>query len=179
MAALRACERVLCVPGNHDYWNGEAQVERAVELTGAKWLINCAHVVYRGAARLVIAGVDDPWDGAPDLAQSLNGIDDQTPVILLAHAPNFADVAIEDDRVAVQLSGHSHGGQVRIPGIGPLALPDQAWRYPMGLYRVKRSSATHQPLLVYTNRGLGLADMPYRLFCRPEVTIFTLRSAQS
>jgi hypothetical protein len=176
LAALQARDGVLCVPGNHDYWNGESHVEQAVDAAGGEWLINCAKLINRGGAQLVIAGVDDAWDGKPNLAQSLMGIDAQTPVILLAHEPNFADITIRDDRVAVQLSGHSHGGQVRLPGFGPVALPDQAWRYPMGLYHVPRSSAGAQPLLIYTNRGLGMSEMAYRLFCRPEVSIFTLRS---
>ena len=96
-------------------------------------------------------------------------------MILLAHAPNVADAAIRYPSIGIQLSGHTHGGQVRIPGIGPVVLPDQSWRYPSGLYQVPRKGSD-RALWVYTNRGLGVSDLPIRFACRPEVGIITLRS---
>ena len=178
IARLRAADGLFCVPGNHDYWNGEGVIERAVTQAGGQWLINRAHVIRRADAVLTLAGVDDCWEGRPDLAASLRDVAADACVILLAHEPNFADITQTDPRVVVQLSGHSHGGQVRVPGFGPVMLPDQAWRYPMGLYSVQRD-AGQRSLWVYTNRGLGMAEMGYRLFCRPEVTLFTLRTAPS
>jgi predicted MPP superfamily phosphohydrolase len=86
--------------------------------------------------------------------------------VLLAHEPDFADYAARHP-VDLQLSGHSHGGQVRLPGIGALVLPAMARKYPMGFNRVGR-------LQVYTNRGLGVINPPVRFRCPPEVTFVTL-----
>jgi predicted MPP superfamily phosphohydrolase len=86
----------------------------------------------------------------------------EVPVILMARSERR--IRGKDD---VSPSGHSHGGQVRVPGIGPLALPDQAYRYPMGLYRIG-------DMLLYVNRGIGLAQIPLRFNCRPEITTFVL-----
>lgn len=177
LSALRAPDGIFAVPGNHDYWHGLDAVYQAVQRAGLQWLINTHHLIQRNGATLAIAGVDDAWEGKPDLEGALRGIATDTPVILLAHAPNFADISVHDQRVALQLSGHSHGGQVRIPGFGPLALPDQAWRFPIGLYRIRSGTRNGRAMWVYTNRGLGLAEIKVRFYCRPEVTIFTLRPA--
>ncbi len=175
---MHAPDGLFCVPGNHDYWNDSGLIRAALSATGVRWLINDHHLIRHDGETLAIAGVDDPWEGRPDLDQALRRLAAETPVILLAHAPNFADAAVQHGQIVLQLSGHSHGGQVRIPGLGPLALPDQAWRYPIGLHYVQAKN--HKPgqrgLWVYTNRGLGLAEIPFRLNCRPEVTILTLRA---
>ncbi len=179
LAALRAPDGIFVVPGNHDYWSGIPAVRDMVGRAGLRWLVNTNYTIRRKRAELVIAGVDDAWEGTPDLEQALLGVPDSAPVILLAHTPNYADVSIHDRRIVLQLSGHSHGGQVRIPGFGPVVLPDQAWRFPVGLYQVKSAERNGRALWVYTNRGLGLAEIPIRFNCRPEVTIFTLRSGDT
>lgn len=174
LAELQTRDGVFAVSGNHDYWTDIRGVVQAVEAAGVTFLTNAHHLIRRASAELVIAGVDDVWEGAPDLDQALRGVSPETPVILLAHEPNYAEIAVRERRVKLQLSGHSHGGQVRIPGVGPLALPDLAWAYPMGLYQVPDAKQPSHNLWVYTNRGLGLAEMPLRFHCRPEVTIFHL-----
>ena len=83
------------------------------------------------------------------------------------HEPDFADEYALDGRVSLQLSGHSHGGQVRLPGLGALVLPRYAQKYDQGLYRVR-------DMWLYTNRGIGLIGPPVRFCCRPEVTEITL-----
>ncbi|HZG62688.1 MAG TPA: hypothetical protein VEY13_04140 [Rubrobacteraceae bacterium] len=88
--------------------------------------------------------------------------------VLLAHEPDFADTSAGTGRLCLQLSGHSHGGQVRLPLLTPLFLPPLSRKYPGGLYRVGG-------MLLYTNRGLG-AHPNLRFNCRPEITIFTLRA---
>jgi len=173
LGQLRAHDGVFGVPGNHDYWTSFEQVQQAVESANVRMLVNESHTVRRGGASLVIAGVDDIWEGVPNLDKALRGVPSDAAVVLMAHESNYADIAAHDRRVGLQVSGHSHGGQIRIPWAGPLVLPDMAWHYPMGLYEIKRPD--HR-LWVYTNRGIGLAEMPVRFFCRPEVTIFTLRA---
>ena len=89
--------------------------------------------------------------------------------MLLCHEPDFADEAAKHG-VHLQLSGHSHGGQVRLPGSGPIVLPKYAWKYP---YRLQRVAETQTQ--VYTTTGVGVTFPPIRINCRPEVAILRLR----
>jgi predicted MPP superfamily phosphohydrolase len=166
LAVLSAPDGIYGVVGNHDYWTDERDVEDHVRAAGVKVLMNQHQRIGRRGGSFVLAGVDNIWEGRPDLDATLSGIADETTVILLAHEPNYGDIAVKDPRVVLQLSGHSHGGQVRIPWIGPLALPDLAFRY-----RVHRPG---RAFYLYTNRGVGMAEIPFRLNCRPEITIFEL-----
>ncbi len=175
LAALKARDGVFGITGNHDYWSGVKGVTAAAESAGVRMLNNAHQVIRRGGESLAIIGVEDVWEGDPDLDKALRGIAPNTPVILLAHEPNFADVAAAYPQIMLQLSGHTHGGQIRFPFAGPLVLPDLSSRYPMGLYKVQKGSHT---LMVYTNRGVGLAQVPLRFNCRPEITIFDLQSGQ-
>jgi predicted MPP superfamily phosphohydrolase len=86
--------------------------------------------------------------------------------ILLAHEPDMAD-QVKDGPVDLQLSGHSHGGQIRLPFVGPLLTPPLSQKYPVGLYKVG-------PITLYTNRGLGTTILPLRFLCRPELTILEI-----
>jgi len=97
-------------------------------------------------------------------------VPDGEATVALVHEPDVADYVARFP-IDLQLSGHSHGGQVRLPGIGPIILPAMAIKYPEGLNRVGN-------LQVYTNRGLGVITPPVRFNCPPEVTLITLRSAK-
>jgi predicted MPP superfamily phosphohydrolase len=87
------------------------------------------------------------------------------------HDHHFGKEKIARSLTDSQLSGHSHGGQIRLPGAGALYCPPLGREYPLGLRQVPGSQT-----LVYTNRGLGTTVLPLRLFCPPEVTLLTLRS---
>jgi predicted MPP superfamily phosphohydrolase len=104
-----------------------------------------------------------------DLPQTLRRVPAHEAVILLAHEPDFADEARRFP-IDLQLSGHSHGGQVRIPLLPPLYLPAMAKKYVLGTYHVG-------PLTLYTNAGLGTVGVAMRLNCPPEITLLTLRSS--
>jgi predicted MPP superfamily phosphohydrolase len=93
-------------------------------------------------------------------------IPEQGAAILLVHEPDFADVAAKAQRFDLQLSGHSHGGQVRLPWLGALRLPPLGRKYSCGLYRVGE-------MWQYTTRGLGMKPPQVRLNCRPEITMIT------
>jgi predicted MPP superfamily phosphohydrolase len=174
--------RTLTIPtfaiyGNHDLWSNRTVVGKSLRNANVRILVNEAVQL---DSNLWLAGVDDLWSGDPDLRTAMNNIPPDAATILMAHEPDFFDIVLHEQApVALQLSGHSHGGQVRLPSLRPDAggnfsyapiLPEYGRRYPIGLRHV-------QGRYVYTNRGLGVWPIPYRWNCRPEITHITLRSA--
>jgi predicted MPP superfamily phosphohydrolase len=170
LSPLRALAGVFAVLGNHDYWEGSDVVAAALRRAGVTVLCNEHVPLRRGGQVLYLAGVDDVCCDHCDLEATLRGIPTAGAVVALVHEPDYADIAARDPRVILQLSGHSHGGQVCIPLIGGLHFPRWGRTYPSGLYRVG-------DLTLYTNRGLGVIGVPIRLACRPEVTLHTLKPA--
>ena len=163
---LTAPHGVYAIWGNHDYWVDDMQPLRdAVAQAGLRLLENQHVALHRDDATLYLAGVDDQWEGHDDLAAALRGIPADGCIVLLAHEPDLADDAARHG-VALQLSGHTHGGQVALPGLGPAFLPRHGWRYARGLVRVGSA-------WVYVSRGVG--GLPFRLGSRSEITEITLR----
>jgi predicted MPP superfamily phosphohydrolase len=169
LTQLRAPSGVLAILGNHDLNTSEMHVTAVLRSHSIQVLRNACVSLERDGKRLWVAGVDDILEGKPDLELALRGIPSTEPVVLLAHEPDWADY-VSHHPVDLQLSGHSHGGQVRLPLVGPLYLPALARKYPWGLRRVG-------PLTLYTNVGIGTIRVPMRLNCPPEVTLITLRVA--
>lgn len=161
---------VLGVLGNHDYWSDSDKARNALKRSGVIEIGNDFHSIEREGERLHIAGVDDIWYGHDDLDAVLSKLPDTGEAILLAHEPDFADISAKSGRFGLQLSGHSHGGQIVLPLIGAPVLPRLGRKYPAGLYRV--GDMWH-----YTNRGVGMADLFIRINCPPEITVFTLYPA--
>ena len=159
------------VLGNHDLDTDPAHVTHALQAEGIQVLVNRSVTIERDGARVWLAGVDDVIYGSADLTKTLHNIPASEAVVLLAHEPDFADEACKFP-IDLQLSGHSHGGQVRIPLLPPLYLPEMAKKYVWGSYRVRGLS-------LYTNAGLGTVNIPVRLNCPPEITLLTLRSSSS
>ena len=176
-ATALPCARILealagqkfAIMGNHDAVGYPEKVITALETHAIPVLLNRAVSVERGGARIWLAGIDDILRGRPNLHATLGGIPPGETTILLAHEPDFADKAARMP-VDLQLSGHSHGGQIWIPGIGAPWLPPLARKYPRGLYRIG-------PLTLYTNIGVGTIRAPIRINCPPEVSLITLRCA--
>ena len=169
---LRAVEvPVVAVLGNHDYWGilGHRQIRYVIKAGGLIDLNNDVHTLERDGALLHLAGVDSAREhmARPDIV--LGKLPREGAAILLAHEPDFADVTARTGRFDLQLSGHSHGGQVVVPLYGPPHLPPMGKKYHTGRYRIGN-------LVLYTNRGLGVVGLPVRFFCRPEITVITLRS---
>jgi len=108
---------------------------------------------------LHVAGVDDVWERQDRLDLVLKATPEAGAAILLAHEPDFADVSAATRRFDLQISGHSHGGQVIIPLRGPPLLPRYAKKYPMGLCQVGS-------MMQYTNRGVGMVPPRVRFNCR-------------
>jgi len=166
---LRAREAVVGVMGNHDHWANAPIMRAVVAEAGVNDLRNTVTAVRRGADSLFLCGVDDYLERRARLNDVLGQLPPGPCAILLAHEPDFADISGPTGRFDLQISGHSHGGQVRLPGIGPIVLPRYGQKYPSGHYTV---GTMH----LYTNRGIGVTPPPVRLNCRPEITVFTLHS---
>ncbi len=167
LGELRARYGVYGVLGNHDLWTNAAVIQSGLEGQGIDLLVNEHIVVESGTGALVLVGLDDGWSGEPNLDRALAGSPSDAPVILLYHEPDFADQMSLSARVDLQLSGHSHGGQVRLPFVGAPFLPNFAHIYDQGSYQV-------EDLQLYVTRGIGVIPPAARFNCRPEITMITL-----
>ena len=166
LARLTAPLGVYVILGNHDYWTDAQVVQAGLEAVGLPVLANTNVRISINGTDLWLAGVDDVWERHADLDRALEGIPMGAITILLAHEPDYVDQVIGRE-VALQLSGHSHGGQVRLPLFGSPILPMWGRKYPYGLRRVGG-------MWLYTNRGVGLIQPAVRLNCQPEVTLIQL-----
>ena len=153
--------------GNHDYWTSANAIREMLGQSGVIDLTNSMFTNSRGNETLHFCGVDDIWEGDVKLDDVIAKLPRDGAAVLLAHEPDFADESAGAGRFDLQVSGHSHGGQVVIPFYGPPILPYLGQKYPSGLYHVGN-------MLQYTNRGLGMIDPPVRFNCPPEITVFTL-----
>lgn len=161
----------FAVFGNHDHGGyGTNLYKNIMKSSGFQLLINQAsEISLPDNERIYIAGIDEPMLGKPDLTTALNAVPDSSFKILLSHAPDLADYAVNYN-VQLQLSGHSHGGQVKLPLVGPLVKPPFARKYYEGLYTIENGKG----LYLYVNRGIGTTRLPFRFLCRPEITVLTL-----
>lgn len=171
LARLRARYGLAAVLGNHDTKPDPSDKAQMVTDTltrhGVPVLNNRALTLPNG---LVVAGVEELYEGRPNLSAALAGVPPAAPVVLLAHMPDYADIVCREPRLLLQLSGHTHGGQIRLPGMHPFYLPIYGRKYVAGLYHVGA-------LPLYVNRGIGLAYyLPLRLRCAPEIALITLRA---
>jgi len=189
LAALRAPYGVYAVLGNHDNWTDPDIVAANLEAVGITVLRDARYPLEAGGTRLWLLGIEDTgytgWRGIPfhrfrerwrlaanRLAALLTDIPQEEPRLLLVHNPDFTEM-LPPGRVDLALCGHTHGGQVRLPLIGAPAVPSCfGQKYRSGLVQGPRT-------LVYVNRGVGLIAPPIRFNCRPEITLFRLRSARA
>ncbi len=162
------------VLGNHDYvpfgrgpgLNDAARLCEALDAAGIGIMSNQARPLYDGA--LYLAGVDDPATGRDDLDRALDGLSGAC-VLLLAHSPDIV-LRLGEHCPSLILAGHTHGGQVRLPFIGPLLTESNVpRRLIMGLNEWHGT-----PLFV--SRGVGFSGLNIRIGCPPEVAVLTLRS---
>lgn len=160
--------------GNNEYSQRQFLpkfVER-LQKTGFVILKNHSTALNIRGQKLWLVGVDDPNQGRAKLSQALKGIGDG-PVVLLAHSPEIIYQAA-DARIGLVLTGHTHAGQVRLPGLDNLAtnVRPEFEQYLSGLYRVGTTT-------LYVNRGIGTTRVPVRLFAPPEVAVLDLVSVEA
>lgn len=168
LGQLQAPYGVFAVMGNHDYWVGELDlVLRSLRAHRVRLLRNQAAPLTRGRSTMYLVGLDDWWQNLADLRRALASVPHNACKVVLMHEPDYADLCAQAE-VDLQLSGHSHGGQVRLPFWGPLTLPRFGVKYPMGLARAGNFTQ------VYTTRGVGVLPPPVRFNCPPEITLLTL-----
>lgn len=179
LAKLNANYGVYGIYGNHDLWFPRARdvMEEGFKRANIPLLKNSGAYIPVGEQGLYVAGLDDAMSGEPDLSAGLQDCPADAPVVLLAHEPDFASENAQGlgGRSALQLSGHTHGGQVRLPGRGAIILPEMGRKYDAGLFQVGA-------MQLYVNRGVGVITAlswtpPVRFNCPPEVTEVTLVGA--
>ena len=164
---MQAPHGLWAVMGNHDSSTDPAVVMSELRSNGIQVLANQSAAIEANGARFWLGGLDDVLSEAADLDVTLRSVPSGEATILLAHEPDYAD-DVAGHPVDLQLSGHSHGGQVRLPLVGAVYLPRLGRKYVRGQYKIG-------PLTLYTNRGLGTFGLPIRWNCPPEITFLTLR----
>lgn len=169
LSRLRAHDGVVAVLGNHDHHCDPTAVRRLLAQSNIIEVGNTHHTLRRGADQLHIAGVDDHYFGQDRMEDLLETLPEEGCAVLLAHEPDYADISAATGRFDLQLSGHSHAGQIAPPGIGILYLPKLCRKYPVGRYQLGR-------MIQYTNRGLGTVIIKVRIGARPEITTIMLES---
>jgi len=172
-----ACKERIAVMGNHDVSVSIPEVTQALTAHGIL-VLNDAHTsLTRGSSRLWLSGMIDPADCVPlperAIPVEIRHKDDE-PVILLCHSPDYADQLLArpvGSAVSLMLSGHTHGGQIRLPFFGPIVTPYLGSKYIHGLFRLDQ-------LQLNVNRGIGAVGVPFRFNCPPELTVLTLRTGR-
>ncbi|MBD2529948.1 metallophosphoesterase [Nostoc flagelliforme FACHB-838] len=188
---LQSRNGIYAVLGNHDIYYRQAKTEVTAALTSIGIHVLWNEIAYPLGKELPLVGLADSWSQEFNPEPVMNQLNPDTPCIVLSHNPDTAEI-LQAWRVDLQLSGHTHGGQIVIPGIGPVVLlynkfaekiPRKVrrlvpfleanvsvvshWEWAQGSHRIGKNQ-------LYVNRGLG-TYLPGRLFCRPEVTIITLQ----
>ncbi|WP_182103852.1 metallophosphoesterase [Niallia taxi] len=166
------------VTGNHEYWSGKYdQLEKIIKSTGVTILHNQREKLQVNGTTFLLAGIADPAISneasavtvETELAKTLEGVNDQDFVVLLSHRPELFSIYAEHN-IDLVLSGHAHGGQVRLPFVGGLVAPDQGFlpKYTAGKYEQDDTA-------MIVNRGLGNSIIPQRVFNTPEIVEITIK----
>ncbi len=165
---LKNKQNAYAVLGNHDFWTDENGVDQALRSVNIRPLRNEHKKIHMGDSFINIIGVDDVWVQKADINKAMTGCKPEETNILLCHNPDLIHTA-KNKNINLMLSGHTHGGQVRIPFLGAIVLPSKnGKKYDQGLFREQGS-------YLYVNRGIGVISPPIRFLCRPEITRITLK----
>ena len=169
LSQLNPAKGTFAVLGNHDHRKGPEIVARALAEAGVEVLRNRGITIQIGHDSIYLAGIDSVRSGAPSPSAAFENKRGDLTSIVTVHEPDYIRNLAPRFPVDLQLSGHSHGGQVRLPMVGALVLPVWGEIYDMGLYRLGKTQ-------LYTTRGIGTIGINARLNCPPEVTAITLHA---
>jgi len=164
------CPQRFAAMGNHDAFLGEDAIAHGLSAAGIPLLVDEHRRIERSGEHLWLAATNDPVTNTPNLNATIPASPD-APVLLMCHGPDYVDTLLAHPRgrlVDAMFAGHTHGGQVRIPFLPPMHLPEGGQKYVEGAFRFGK-------LQLYVNRGIGSVGLPFRLNCPPEITVFTLR----
>lgn len=168
LAALAAPAGVFAVLGNHDWWFDAQRVSSALEAVNIPVLEDRSLSIRHGRCEFSLAGVGDYWEGEHDISAALETVPDDASVLLFTHNPDlFPEVP---EGVTLTIAGHTHGGQVYLPGIGRPVVPSQfGERFAIGhIVEADRH--------LFVSPGLGTSILPVRFLVPPEITILDLRA---
>lgn len=171
IGGLEAANGVFAVMGNHDGWHGSRSAfRRQFEAAGISFLSNTHSRLRVSGEELAVAGTDFVWRGQPDPGRTLRGIPREVPVLAMVHEPDYFDVMTVERPVMLQVSGHTHGGQCRVPlaGYAPVT-PAFGSKYVEGLFERGDSR-------LFVTRGVGTTGPRVRFACPPELAVLRLRS---
>jgi len=170
LGKLRARLGVFAVLGNHDFGVDPEEVTRALRAQRVRVLRNAHFALRAGASTLWVLGVDDLWWQADDLRAAVRAVPGRDPKILLCHNPMGIHLAAEHG-IDLVLSGHTHGGQVRLPVVGSVYGRSMLGeRFVEGWNRLNGTQ-------IYISRGIGKVLVPLRLGCPSEIACLRLRRA--
>ena len=166
------CPHKWGVLGNHDWMVNGDLVMASMKEVGIPILRNQYLPFEKDGARIWIAGIMDAlsWESNLNITIPPTAMRDKEKVILMAHEPDILPAAARLNAFDLMLSGHTHGGQVRLPFLPPLFLPPLGKRYVEGHFRMGRTQ-------LYVNRGIGAVGVPFRFRCPAELTELTLQPA--
>lgn len=165
---LKSRHGTVAILGNHDYFIGEGYSREVISRNRIPLLQNGHIMIRSGGDALCIAGTRDYLEDKPDAKEALKGVPADVPRVLLSHHPDYSEYLPQDERVDLVLSGHTHGGQVRLPGsFAPVVPSDFGQKYSGGLVANRHTQ-------VYVSRGIGVSMIPVRFNCPPELTLIRL-----
>ena len=167
LSKLNAPEGVWAVLGNHDHYTDPELTTRAFERHHITVLNNLNTNVHNGPDTFQLAGIDDwSWNGT-DWKKAFAGLNNELPTILLSHQPAVLEFP-QTQQMSLILSGHTHGGQIKLPWLGPLArFATKDLKYAQGLFR-------YGEVQLYVSSGTGVIGLPIRMGVRPEITVLRL-----
>ena len=165
---LTAQKPVYAVLGNHDWWKDGHDIRRVFEAAGVVMLEDEARHTRLGTCPLWIVGVGDLWEAPHDVTKAFSWVGGADPVIVLTHNPALFPQM--PTRGSIMLAGHTHGGQISLPGVGqPAMWGEEESRYVVGHYE---SGGEH----LFVSPGIGTSILPVRIGMPPEISQLTLRA---
>ena len=169
LSKLIAKDVKVAVLGNHDHWTSAESIRWVLKRSSFIELSNSVLPLQREEKTLYLAGVDDFLVNQDRIGNILDRIPEHSAAILLAHEPDFADISAATGRFGLQISGHTHGGQINIPLFSRFLLPPRGRKYPSGQYQFNG-------MILYTNRGIGTSWLKFRYRCPPEISLYILQA---